>query len=90
MKLRRCTFIHAVRELNTALSAQVDHNCSSIELRDYVCVIKVGPKPAVVVPLTNIVSAEELIEEVPQKVSTIHTEASVEVSEQRNGNKRKK
>lgn len=65
MNLFRCTFINAVRELKSSLSAQLDYNCKSIQIIDGLCIVVSLEDVVVVVPLSNVISAEKL-EDKPQ------------------------
>jgi hypothetical protein len=60
MNLLRCTFINSVRELNSALSAQVGFNCKSLQVVGYFVHIEQEAKATCAVPLSNVISVEIL------------------------------
>ena len=60
MNLFRCTFINAVRELKSSLSAQLDYNCKSIQIVDNLCIVVSLEDIVIVIPLSNVISAEKL------------------------------
>jgi hypothetical protein len=60
MNLLRCTFLNSVRELNSALSAQVGFNCKSLQVVGYFVHIEQEAKATCAVPLSNVISVEIL------------------------------
>jgi hypothetical protein len=81
MKLFRCTFINAVRELKSALSAQVGFNSNSIEIAENanICVIVNTEGKTIIVPLGNIISAEVESEALVQPEQPVQSNHGVKI-----------